>query len=620
MRIVNRTAVLALFVAGLTQAHDDLVGTRYVAPSGVNQGSCESRDRPCRTLSYAMAVAHQGDAIKIGGGIYDLSGIDLDTLLFGKQGLRGGYAREDRFHVQDPLAHPTKIIGADPRYVQTLLAHGFTPIDANGQPMQRVHVDSQPPASCVAGLAGQFPCWNIDFLAQIPLTGFSSQPLSAANVWGFVHHCDAGNREYAVIGLEDGTAIVDVTEPTTPVEVGFVDGVSSGWREVKILQVESGAPGCDRAYAYLSTEGPGGLQILDLSNLPGSVSVANTLTEYSTSHTLYISNVDYASNKALPGRTPYLYVAGSNLENGRYRIYDLANPTSPQRVTVNPGIAGLADPRGFYMHDSTTVLITDERTSQCAGGANPCEVLVDFNEQSVDLWNVTNKAQPQFLSRTSFPNARYIHSGWPTPDLRYVIVHDELDELQIPGLRTSIYTLDIADLRAPVIVTSYTGPGTTTDHNGYSLADRYYVSHYKRGLVIFDLADPNALREVAAFDTFLLPCENTAGTEGAWGVYPFLPSGTLLVSDIDNGLFMLRRNETSTSAPQPPTCAPPPQAPPPSFGGNGGGGALGWWVLGVLGFRLCAAARSRHARASAGAGSTQRSHRWRAASAVPAPR
>lgn len=589
MRIHGRILILAACVAGLTQAHDDLVGTRYVAPSGVDQGSCEHRGEPCRTLTYALSMVHQGDAIKVGAGTYDVSSFDIEALFFGKQGLRGGYTPDDHFHSQDPQAHATVIVGADPRYVQTLQAHGFLPIDEFGQPMQRAEVQAQPPASCVNGMAGQFPCWNIDYLAQIPLTGFSSRPLSAANLWGFVHRCDSGDREYAVIGLNNGTAVVDVTDPASPAEVGFIPGVSSSWRETKILQIDNPATDCDRAYAYMSTEGTGGgLQIIDLSNLPSSVNLANTLNDYSTSHTLYISNVDYATNKAVSGQTPFLYVAGSNLLNGRYRIYDLTNPTSPQLVTVNPGVAGMQDPRGFYMHDSTSMLITDNRTTQCAAGHNPCEVLVDFNEQSVDVWDVTDKAQPAFLSRVSFPNARYIHSGWPAADQRYVIVHDELDELQIPGLNTSIYTLDLMDLRQPSIVTSYTGPDTTTDHNGYATGNRYFVSHYKRGLVIFDLTDPRALREVGQFDTFLLPAQNNAGTEGAWGVYPFLPSGTLVVSDIDNGLFVLRRNETSTTPPTP--APPPPQPPPPGFGGGGGGGgALGVWLL--LALTVFAAAR-----------------------------
>ena len=55
------------------------------------------------------------------------------------------------------------------------------------------------------------------------------------------------------------------------------------------------------------------------------------------------------------------------------------------------------------MHDSTTLFITDNRTTQCSQGHNPCQVLVDFNESTVDLWDVTDKAQPVRLSATGYP-------------------------------------------------------------------------------------------------------------------------------------------------------------------------------------------------------------------------
>ncbi|HKZ74540.1 MAG TPA: choice-of-anchor B family protein [Steroidobacteraceae bacterium] len=592
-RFARWTVILAACAAGLTQAHDDLAGTRYVAPSGADVGQCDENHAPCATLTYAMSRAQQGNAVKVGAGTYDVSGLDVEDLLFGKQGMRGGYSPDDHFHGQDPTLHATKVVGADPRYIPALYAHGFLPVDESGNVLPRPQVQAQPPANCVNGAAGQFPCWNIDYLAQIPLTSFSTRPASAANVWGFVHTCRNGNREYAVIGLNNGTAVVDVTDPANPVEVGTVPGRLSSWREVKILQVANPATNCDRAYAYMSTEGAGlatepnaGLQIIDLSNLPGSVTLASTIDDYRTSHTLYISSVDYATNRALPNATPFLYVAGSNLATGRYRIYDLANPTAPQLVTVSPGVPGAPSDR-MYMHDSTSLRITDNRTTQCANGHDPCEVLVDFNEASVDLWDVTDKAQPAFLSRTSYPNVRYTHSGWPTADQRHLIVHDELDELNVPGLNTSIYTLDIGDLRAPFATVSYTGSTTTTDHNGYTVGNRYYVSHYKRGLVIFDVSNPFALRETGYFDTFLFPNTNNAGTDGAWGVYPFLPSGTLVVSDIENGLFLLRKNETSAT---PPPATPPPQQPLP---GRGGGGALGVWSVFALALAIGRQERSR---------------------------
>jgi choice-of-anchor B domain-containing protein len=265
--------------------------------------------------------------------------------------------------------------------------------------------------------------------------------------------------------------------------------------------------------------------------LPNSAVLASTNLDTSSQHTLYVSNIDYSTNVALPGATPYLYVAGSNITGGSWRAYSLANPATPQlRSAAN---------NGHYMHDSTSLHITDARTAQCAPGHDPCDVLVDFDVDQVELWDVTDPVQPVFLSAATNPGNRYIHSGWPTADQRYVFFHDELEEIQF-GTSTRIYTLDLADLRAPTVAISYQGATTTTDHNGYTLGDFYYVSHYRRGVVVFDAANPNQLVEVAHFDNYLTPAANSAGTDGTWGVYPFLPSGNILVSDIENGLFVLR--------------------------------------------------------------------------------
>lgn len=551
------TAILASLCGAAVMAHPDAMGTRFVAPGGEDDGDCDSNHHPCRTLQYALTRVRPGDAIKLASGTYELTNVDLEALAIGKEGVRGGYSAEDHFAIQDAETNPTRVSGVPDDYRNNFIAHGFTVVDPNGNALPRIVAAKMlTPAACTGGFAGQFPCHNIDYLAQVQLQEIPTQPTSASDLWGFVDADDG--REYAVVGHRNGTAIIDVTAPGSPVVVGNIPGNASLWREVKVLQVpQPGGP--HRAYAYVTTEAPGGgLQIIDLSDLPASVSLANTLAEFSTSHTLYISNIDYATNIALPGRQPFLYVAGSNVSGGAYRIYDVTDPILPRLVTPAPSGTG-------YMHDSTSMLITDNRTNQCANAHNPCEVLVDFNETTVDLWDVTDKSAPARLSSTTYPTATYVHSGWPTADQRYIIVHDELDELR-RGLNTQIYTLDVGDLRAPNLVTSYTGANSATDHNGYTIGSRYYVSHYKRGLVIFDVANPQALSEIGSFDTYLSPSANSAGTDGAWGVYPFLPSGTVLVSDIENGLFLLKKNET---------LPPPTGSNPPAQGGGGGGGGGG---------------------------------------------
>ncbi len=575
-------------------SHDDLIGTRYVAMTGVDAGDCDHPHEPCRTIAYALTQIPPGGTVKVAYGFYSIEGIDADDLLHGKSGVLGGFSTGDEFKHQDLERNHTIVYGLPPSERDRLLTRGLRlMVDqvvkraglagiTQGLASQRPAALAARPvaANCVQGFAGPFPCRNVDLLAQVRLSDLSTRPGTMSNMWGFVDLDD--NREYAVVGVSNATVVIEVTDPVNPREVGSVPGNNSLWREVKVYQFFDPALNRHRAYAYITTEAAqGGLQIIDLSNLPASVQLANTLRDFQTSHTLHVSNVDYASNAALSGREAFLYIAGSNLNSGSFRIYSLADPVVPQLVTAAPAGTG-------YMHDSTTLFITDNRTTQCSQGHNPCQVLVDFNESTIDLWDVTDKAQPVRLSATGYPEARYTHSGWPTPDQRFIVVHDELDELRI-GFNTHMYTLDIGDLVTPRLVTSYLGPDSTTDHNGYAKGDRYYVSHYRRGLEILDLANPEALREVARLDTFLSPADNVAGTDGAWGVYPFLPSGNILISDIDNGLFVLR--DRSHDPPDP--VVPPPPTPPPSGSGGGGGGAPDMLSLFLASVALGWAARRR---------------------------
>ncbi|MGE0031682.1 MAG: choice-of-anchor B family protein [Steroidobacteraceae bacterium] len=533
-------AGVLLWSGPVWSSHDDSIGARYVDAQGLNAADCREHHDPCRSIQYALSQAEPGNTVKVAAGIYDMSGVEPETFLFGVIHAQGGYEPGGHFDLQDPSAYPTILVGVDPRYRQAALRFGFKWAPDLGSALLGA-VDDSPapalqatafvPANCVQGTAGQFPCRNVDFQAQIPLAQFSSRPTSAANVWGFVDLND--NREYAVIGLSNGTAIVEVTDPANPREVATITGRSSSWREVKVYQEFHVPTNRFRAFAYVTTEAAGGgVQVINLGGLPNTVTLATTLTDTSSQHTDYVSNIDYATNMALPGAQAFLWLAGSNVGNGSWRVYSLANAAQPQFIRQAP--AGTQ-----YVHDATSLLITDQRTTQCALGHNPCEVYVDFNETTVDLWDVTDKAQPVMLSSTPYADSNYTHSGWPSADQRHIFVHDELEEIRL-GRFTQIYTMNVDSLINPFIVASYQGPDTTTDHNGYTKGSLLYVSHYRRGLVIFDASTPSQLREIGHFDTFLSPSANTAGFDGAWGVYPFLPSGTILVSDISNGLFILR--------------------------------------------------------------------------------
>ena len=103
----------------------------------------------------------------------------------------------------------------------------------------------------------------------------------------------------------------------------------------------------------------------------------------------------------------------------------------------------------------------------------------------------------------------------------------------------------LADLTAPVLAGTWTGPTKAIDHNGFVRGNRYYMSNYARGLTILDISDPANAVSAGRFDTY--PSSDNVGFPGAWGIYPFLPSGTLLISDIDTGLYVLADNTLSVN-------------------------------------------------------------------------
>jgi hypothetical protein len=122
----------ALLPAAVADGHPDALGTRFVASTGTDAGDCDDNHHPCRTLVYALTQVEPGNAIKLATGSYDVSGIDVENLLIGKEGVRGGYSAEDHFAIQNAETHPTRMSGVPDEFRNNFIAHGFTVLDANG--------------------------------------------------------------------------------------------------------------------------------------------------------------------------------------------------------------------------------------------------------------------------------------------------------------------------------------------------------------------------------------------------------------------------------------------------------------------------------------------------------
>jgi choice-of-anchor B domain-containing protein len=136
-----------------------------------------------------------------------------------------------------------------------------------------------------------------------------------------------------------------------------------------------------------------------------------------------------------------------------------------------------------------------------------------------------------------YPNVSYCHQGWLSEDRRFLYVDDELDEKTQKVATTTTYVFNVEDLTDPKYLTSFTSGRTSIDHNAYVRGRFIYEANYTSGLRVFDLLDPMNVIEVGFFDT--RPEEDVIEFRGAWGVYAGLPSGVVLVSDMQRGLFVL---------------------------------------------------------------------------------
>ncbi len=555
----NHRTALGLFImlassmcSQAALAHSEKEKSRFVAEQGEDQGQCNNRFRPCKSITYAVQQANKGDKILVAQGTYPIvNEQDLLYLVSDLQPVLGGFDTLDNYQVQQPDRFRSVLVGVPPEYVDELYNKGFTVItDRKGIDTDSVSLSletiqqmssAQFASPCENGSSAGFECMGISLLSHVPLSDLPTNSGAANDIWGHVDLNDM--REYAIIGLLRGIAVVDVTDPTSPKVVGSVLGQPTTWRDIKVYQYYSSSDQRWKAYAYVGADSvTEGLTIIDLSNLPNSISLVTRTTEDQRAHNVYISNVDYTTNTVLPGRSALLHAAGTENFGGAWRSFSLSNPSSPL-----PSYQLTSGNRARdYSHDTSSLLIDDLRADRdCVDAQNGmCNVMLDFNEDELRLWDHTLSNDATELGSETYPNAQYVHSGWWSENKQYVILHDELDE-QRSGINTTVHFFDISDLNSPTLVSSWVGPTRAIDHNGFVRGNRYYMSNYERGLTVLDISNPLSPQEVGYFDTF--GASNNASFNGAWGVYPYLPSGTLLVSDIQGGLYVLRDDTLQAS-------------------------------------------------------------------------
>ena len=367
---------------------------------------------------------------------------------------------------------------------------------------------------CTNGSAGDYPCNGFDLQSFISLDDMDA--FEGNDSWGWTD--PQTGKEYAIMGLNNGTAFIDISNPTAPIYVGkllttdeYLDSGQS-WRDIKVYQ--------DHAFV-VSEISDHGMQVFDLTRLRDVSSPPQDFEE----DALY-EEFGRCHNIVINEDSGYAYAVGTSTYNGGPHFIDISDPLNPTPA------GGYSD--DSYSHDAQVVTYSGPDTEHLGK-----EILIGSNENQIAIVDITNKNNPISLSTISYSNVAYTHQGWFTEDQRYFIVGDEIDEINV-GFNTRTIIFDFEDLDDPSFHFEYEGPTEAIDHNGYVKGDKYYLSNYRAGIRVLDISqigDEN-ITELGFFDTY--PDSNSANFNGAWNVYPFFASGNIVISDIDSGFFLVR--------------------------------------------------------------------------------
>ena len=373
-----------------------------------------------------------------------------------------------------------------------------------------------PIAVCENGFAGEYPCNDYNLLSHFNLDELAGSGTEGNDSWGWTD--PETNKEYALMGTNKGIVFIDITDPSNTLILGILETatVNSSWRDVKVYN----------SHAFIVSEAAShGMQVFDLKRLrnvlnpPETFLVDTHFTEFGRAHNIVI-NED----------SGYAYIVGgsrSTIYGGGPIFVNIQDPLNP---IIEGGFS-----EGGYSHDAQVITYTGPDTDY-----TDKEILIGSNENEIVIADVTDKTNPLVISTISYANVKYAHQGWFTEDLKYFILGDELDELRL-GNKTRSIIFDFTDLDNPVYHFDYLGTTNAIDHNGYVKDNIYYQANYTAGVRMIDVSTVanKVFSEVGYFDTY--PANNNTDFNGVWNVYPYFPSGNIIISDIDNGFFVIRK-------------------------------------------------------------------------------
>ncbi|WP_151892634.1 choice-of-anchor B family protein [Patiriisocius marinistellae] len=372
---------------------------------------------------------------------------------------------------------------------------------------------------CSGGTAGPYPCDGYDLQSEISLGVMNAS--DGNDSWGWTD--PSNGNEYAIVGLDNGTAFIDINNPTNPIYLGKLPThtSSSTWRDIKVYS----------NHAFVVSEAGGhGMQVFDLTRLRNVTSPPVTFTEDA-----HFDGFGSAHNIVINEDTGYAYPVGASNFNGGPIFINIQDPQNP---TAEGGYG-----MDSYSHDAQIITYCGPDPDY-----NGREILIGSNENEVIIADITDKSNPINISSVGYPNTSYTHQGWFTEDQSFFILGDEIDEID-NGFNTRTIIFDLSDLDNPSLSFEYLGPTAAIDHNGYTRGTKYYMANYRAGLRVIDVTDiaSGSIVEEGFFDTY--PNNDNASFSGAWSVYPYFDSGNIVISDINRGFILVKASTYENTPP-----------------------------------------------------------------------
>lgn len=465
--------------------------------------------------------------------------------------------------------------------------------DADRLDLALAQTESLELVDCVVGQAGPFFCNNVDLVDVVPTAGFGNG--HGSDSWGWTA---ADGTEYVIVTSGVDSGFFRLLEDGTTEYLGSLNRSQTAdrvlWNDVKVVN--------DHAY-ITSEDNSFGFQVVDLNAVAELSAIPLGTGDGVIEEAGWVEIGGGHNMVGFPERDIIgISLAEDETCGGGLVFFDVSdgNETDPVRLGCVGGdnklrtSTGKTIPLAQGTHDAQCVTYAGPDADY--NGAGPdgvvgndddvaaSDICLMFQEGAgvyvIDVSEITRDrvlgeaGRADLITRFTYDTINYTHQGWFSPNQRWVLFNDELDESGAAATAlgdrgdqnqtTTTYWIDLEDLDAGAdgalvplpdvnqdLVNSWSNPDTLAiDHNMYPVAVEggedgeflLYQANYGAGLRVLratdaTLADGTGFEQVAYFDTY--PGPGPSEFYGAWNTYPFFESGMIVLSDFQSGLLIL---------------------------------------------------------------------------------